>query len=590
MSDIFFTYFNYLVLFAGILLCFAFFLLYKKNISAAYNSKVLFTLVFLFFLFWIPQGFDITDEGYVLSKSWFMFHGLWHENMDMIWGSSFINGLWLNIIGYPNVFWARIGFALLFALITVVVFNILQHYFEKKESFFVVLILAILIPFGSPQTVNYQNLPILFLLLAFNSFLKGERHYKKLYYVLFGFLIFIAVMMRFPLIVFFVFPLIYFVIDYFLNKRNLKLIFRKITFSYSGIFIGFLIISVFFYFTKSGHDYIDSVLGRFKNTNVADPTHSLTYLLNVYLNDLRLILTRSFLSVFFIILMSFLFGKTERKILKFILVLLFGFLLFYYAVKVNVYYNWVYTILGFELSILLLFIVLDFDRFKKDFSLIYTATFLFFSSFVGSNAGFRTHMWSGAGILFGVVFFLLLSEVKTLKIKYTLNFKYVIYVFAVFLFFLSVKIKPVYIYRDRPRKILTELFKSEELRGIKSDFRRVKVVDSLLEFADKNISSDRILVSGTMPMLYYLTNKKYVFKELWQQPVNEFKTYINKKNAPETFIFAKMNARNPYWPERNSKVQKKDSINYLFYQNFVKNNAYSKIFENSMFEIYSIQK
>ncbi len=590
MSDIFFTYFNYMVLFAGILLCFAFFLMYKKNIAAAYNSKVLFTLVFLFFLFWIPQGFDITDEGYVLSKSWFMFHGLWHENIDMIWGSSFINGLWLSVVGYPDVFWARIGFALLLALITVVAFNILQHYFGKKESFFVVLILAVLIPFGSPQTVNYQNLPILFLLLAFNAFLKGERHYNKRYYVLFGFLIFVAAMMRFPLIVFFVFSVFYFGIDYFLNKRNLKLIFQKTVFFYSGIFIGILIISVFFYFTKSSHDYIDSVLGRFKNANVADPTHSLTYLLNVYLNDLRLILIRGFLSAGFIILISFLFGKTERKILKFLFVFLFGFLLFYYALKVKVYYNWIYTILGFEFSALLLFIVFDFKRFKKDFSLIFTAVFLFFASFVASNTGFRIHLWSGAGIFFGAVFLLLILQIKISKNRFSPDFKSIIYVFAVFLFLLSVKIKPAYIYRNQPRKKMTELFKSEELRGIKSDVRRVGVVDSLLEFTDKNISGDEIIVSGTMPMLYYLTNKKYIFKELWQQPVNEFKTYIKKENTPETFIFAKKNARNPYWPERDSKVRKTDSINYSFYKKYAKTHSYKKVYENSMFEVYSIKE
>ena len=172
MIDFLFEYFSKVILVLGILIIVFLYFIYRKDFSKIYNSKVLFVSIFLFFTYWIPQGFDITDEGYILSKSWFLLHGLWTENLDMTWGSSLINGLWLSVVGSPSIIWVRIGFSILFALIAVVSFNIIKHYFTKKESFISILIFTILIPFGHTQSINYQNLPIFFVLLSFLFLLK----------------------------------------------------------------------------------------------------------------------------------------------------------------------------------------------------------------------------------------------------------------------------------------------------------------------------------------------------------------------------------------------------------------------------------
>ncbi len=579
--------FKYVILFFGILTGIILYLIYRKNISAVYNSKVLFSLIFLFFLYRIPQGFDLTDEGFVLTKSRFMFHGAFHLNIDMIWGSSFVNGLWLSILNVPSLIWERVGFTILVALNSLVVFKILKLFFTKKESFLVVLFLTLFIPFGVGQTINYQNLPVLFILISFWFFLSGIKTENRFKLIFSGFVIVTSAMLRFPLIVYLSFPVFYAFSEYLILKKRLSEVFKNLFFTGIGIFGGLFFFFLVLHFTNSFEEYINAVIGRFKNAETVDSTHTLSHLINVYLYDLRLIFQRIVAAFVSILIFAGINVLLKRKALKILSSFILGFLLFVFALKVPVYFNWIYTVLGFELAAFIIFLFSTYDNFKKYFPISFFALFLFFTAFVGSDIGFRMHLWSGAEIFFGSVFLLLLHSV-VIKFKIVkLDFRTIIFSFIVFLILLYIKIEPSYIYRDQPRRHLTENFEFAALKGIKSTKRRVETTDSLLFFVSSEIkNNETVFVAGTMPMLYFLMQKKPVLKDLWKQDSRDFEKYIKNNLLPNYFIFPLKNPRNYYWPERTSRIPERDSINLVYYKNFVYENNYETIFKNSMFEIY----
>ncbi len=557
---------------------------YRKNYSAIFNSYTLFITVFLYTLYWIPQGFDITDEGFTLSKSWFMLHGLWHENVGLTWGSSLINGIWLNIIGVPSVFWARIAYVLLISFIATYSYKILELYFPKKESFIFTILVSIIITFGNPQTANYQNIPTLFMLISIYYFIKALEKQNKYFLIYSGIFIGMGVFTRFPVILFIIYPLVYFFIDYLYFKNSKKSIVKLSLYFYLGLLIIALFGIIILLSTNSLSDYYHVLFNRTNNIN-NDTSHSLNNLTQGYLNDIWLIVSKTFFIVLSTIIVVFTLQNDKKGFFKLIISLVLSYLVFYYATNFINSQNWIYTLFAIGFSALILFLLANNDISKKQYTIIFFSIFIFFVSFFGSNNGFRLLIWSGALILPLSVFLLLLSESKLLIGKKMVDFRILQYVFIVFvllLFFDKYKNS----YRDLKKNELSYSFKSKPLIGIKSNKRRVETVDSLLTFISKNISDDEtVMVVGTMPMLYFLNNKTYYTKDLWRQPEKEF---INSlKNIPDYFIFPLKNPRNHWWPNGNSRaLSEKDSTNYKFYLKFTSLYSYKTVYENDMFKVF----
>jgi len=587
MSNFFFEYFSKIIIVFSFLFILINILIFRKDTSGIFNSINIFLIVVLYFLYKIPQGFDISDEGLSLTKSWFMLKGAWHENIDMIWAVSFINGLWLHLAGVPKLLWARIGFALTFAVNSLLVFNILKLYFLKKESFLVVFLISILIPFGMTQTVSYQNLPVVFTLYSTFLFLKGNLYKKNIIILFSGIFSAFVFALKFPLIITLLYFGLFFLINFIWKKSERKIILTNALFYFYGTLIGFFILFIVLYSTHSIDDYIISLIGKFKTPAEIDPTHTLPNLINVYLNDMKLILIRLGILSVYSLLVIYIWKFLNTLFFKISFIVVSGILLYGFAMKFPGYFNWMYTILAFELNSLFLFLIFNFKEIKKYFPIIFFAFLMFFSAFAGSDMGFRLHMWSGVGVFFGSVFLILLLR-SSLIIKNTVfEFKHLFCVFFVFLFLLGINLYSSYVYRDDNRNNLTYSFHSETLKGIKSTEARVNAVDSLINYFDKNINENQqVAVIGTMPMLYYLLDKKPVFKDLWRQPVSEFENYKKKNNIPEVFIFPLKNPRYKKWPVKSSVIRETDSINIVYYKSFIMSNTYKNIYKNSMFEIF----
>jgi len=72
MSNFFFEYFSKIIIVFSFLFILINILIFRKDTSGIFNSINIFLIVVLYFLYKIPQGFDISDEGLSLTKSWFI--------------------------------------------------------------------------------------------------------------------------------------------------------------------------------------------------------------------------------------------------------------------------------------------------------------------------------------------------------------------------------------------------------------------------------------------------------------------------------------------------------------------------------------
>ncbi len=554
---------------------------YKKNYSEVFNSWNLFILALLYTLYWIPQGFDITDEGFTLSKSWFMLHGMWEENINATWGSTLINGIWLKLLGTPSIFWARVGYSLLIASVASINFIILIEFFKKRESFFITLLIVIIGTILVPQTINYQNLPTIVILLSFLYMTKAIKKKKENYFIISGFFISISILVRFTNIIIIVIPIIYSLLRYFYITNDIKEFKKIILKSYLGVVIGILLGIIILVFTKSLNIYYTNIIELLINSNQFNTTHTYSSLIQINLNDLWLILSKSFFIGILLFVIPIIVNKDKKSFFKIITVITISWFMFFSMEFYGDSQNWKYLILSFSITGLIIFISLSKSIYEK-YEVIFFGLVFFFLSHIGSDSGFRLLFFSQALVLPMSVFILLLKDTTFKLNNKPYTFRIPVYSFLIFLILVIITKKADDVYRERPRNELNTYFKSEALKGIKSNDRRVNTVDSLINFVENNFDKKKsMLVVGQMPMIYFMLDRKYIVKNLWRS------NYDNSDKEPDYIIFSKKNIRDVSWPINSYPLSSIDSTIYKYYKNFCIENQYIKLYENEMFEIYS---
>jgi hypothetical protein len=203
------------------------------------SAYLLFTSVFFYYLIWIPQGLEITDEGWALTKSWFLLHGSWKDNVDVYWGSTLINGLWLSILNTPCVLWERIGFSLLVAGMGVFVFLILKNIFWSDYLVIILFLLSIIWHRGT-YTMNYSNLPVFFVLGSIYFLLSVENTVKIFNYFMAGIFIIIAIFCKFTFVLILSIPIAFIIFHVYFSKKQEINIKRISIFLISGLIIGLI--------------------------------------------------------------------------------------------------------------------------------------------------------------------------------------------------------------------------------------------------------------------------------------------------------------------------------------------------------------
>jgi len=607
--EMYFIYlnFSYWIIVCLFLIWILFFI--RKSNFDEHSTKILTITYGLYLLFYTFYGCDVVDPGFSLSKQWSMYHGLWKDNFDAIAGTNLLGGLWLNIIGRPMLLWARLGFVLVQMSIIYFSHKIILLYFKPKIVFLPFLSLSLFLSIWNYfQTINYDNLPFLFLIVSIYVLLKGlnEETFKKYYFYLSGAIIMLSVFCKITYIVALPLPLFLIILDYSVTQKDKTVIKNRISCFLFGLLIGFSILVGLIFALGGFYSYLSYFGDIIKELiSVKDPTkiyshnHSISGLYASYKDNVMHVLSKVINYTVTILLIEYLRSKTKHfKSMKLATILLGSFILYYFIFEI-IYFNQFTDdrfsyFLSFFVSVYVLWMVFSNNLIiKKYLILIVTSAGLFLFAFLGSDLAFRAAFHSSAGLILFTVPIILIKDTEfqlfNVKVKFTFLFYFVIIVFS-----LNAISKRNNIYRDANFKFLSNSFNSSSLIGIKSTPQRVAVIDSLLTFMRKipNLNEKQIMFTHSNALMYYLTDTNYILNTPWDI-LSDYYTLEQDLNSlqPDLFVIPKLSHRIATWPlkSRPDLLESRAKKHYEFYDQFIKENNYVEIYKNSFYTVYSRQ-
>lgn len=559
------------------------FFINKKNYEY-HLSKIFGVGIFLYYLFFIPFGFDITETGLHLSKQFFLFDGAWKEGFDEIAGTNLVGGLWLLISKCPFLIWARVGFSLVQAMIMYFSFRILILYFNPLKVFFAGLVPAVSLSFWQYyHTVNFENLPLLFLLAAVYFILKQIKSTEcnqKFNMYASGVFIVLSVFCKilyFPALI--LIPLASFR-DTERRKEMLKgyLI---------GLVSGIAFLVLLMLFTGSLSIYSRNIF------NLISDSLSGSMLYFKYKLQFTQIITNVVYLSFMTLLLSYVYSRIRKnKLVKSAA----------YCILVWIFYYSVFEpkpsegIITFSLTLSLIWLISEkVEKIGGTYELMLVSLIVFVVSFMGSDPCISSGLRSGSAFLPVTASILLISDSEVSFGKIFISFKYIfgLSILIFFLFFLQDEFRP---YQDFKYDFLSETFKSPQLLGIKSNPDRVAVVDSLLSYLNDipDIKDRDIYFAKHSPMYYYLTGTKYRLDSPWDtlNKLEDIKADFYRQ-APEMIVMSKGSHRNHMWPNEQkgweeTAAEVKVKPYYEFYDSFIKENNYIEVYKNSFYTVYGL--
>ena len=601
VSELYFVNISFAYWFAlSVFLIWIIFFINRKNYIDHLNKIFGLTLLFNY-LFFIPFGFEFTDTGYHLAKQFSMFHGAWKEGFDAIAGTNLSGGLWLLISGGSVVLWSRIGFVIVQFLIVYISYKILVLYFDPVKVFISGLIIGISLSLWQYyQTVNYDNLPLLFLMLSVYYMireLRSENGGSKYYIPLSGVFLILSVFCKisyFPAL--FLIPLVLFKEP---DKRS-----KMLKGYISGVAFSSVVLISFLIFTGALQSYLSGILTLFgealSETSPAEnltltADHSFSTLYFEYKIALTNIISSLVFLTFNILLFSYLYSRIIKD--KY-------FKTSAYAVLIWIFYYSVFEpkasegVITFALILSLLWLISEkAERIEKFYELMIVSFVIFIISFIGSDLGISTAFRSGSAFLPVTVSLLLISESEFNFGKILISFRYIfglgLVIFTIF--FIQDDFRP---YQDFKYDLLSESFKSPQLLGIKSNPDRVAVVDSLLTYLNDipDLKERDIYFAKHSPMYYYLTETKYRLDSPWDtlNKLEDIKADFDRQ-APEMIVLPKGSHRNYMWPNEqkgweDTEAEVKVKSYYEFYDSFIKENNYIEVYKNSFYTVYERMK
>lgn len=584
----FFIYLTWSVLFLGL------FIFLKRKFENLFYPFIIWNFIFILISFTYNLGLDLTDEGWQLAKSWGFFHGNPIENSDLIWGSSFINGLWLLIKHDPSVLWSRIGFLFFIPFNGIIIYYILNEFHNKKTSFIstAVSFLFFYRFYLNYSVINYYYLPVFSILISFLFLIKFHKNTNSRPSV--KYLIISAVFSGFAIHLKFTFILIvpFFIIYLYLfpNKNR----FRSMLLYYSGMFsaviLGFLILFILGGASELTTDSTRlSIMNMFKTVFAqgqvnSSLNYSFKHLMNLYFHDIYLIfkeLPVIFSAVFICSLTAYRFPR-----FKLFLTLFLGLFL---SFVVLVFQDNHLVSIEIVLSLALLIALFNKNSSRNPTILIFLMLSVCALSFIGSGLSLFASLIS---LGFYGIAAVTISELVGSRSD-IVNFKTVYY--SVIILVVATQVfKPYSPYRDLPSSYLNTMFKSTELEGIYSFKERVDVVDEFMDFAKtENIRSEKVIFVA-MPMFYFLLDVNPVISET-HDVILGFEQL--KKEVilaePDVIVMPLQSPRGQLWPlPQNADFWTRDGFErqtahyYKFYKEYLEENNFKIIFENTMFVAY----
>lgn len=583
------------------------------NKTRKYDFYLVVLVIVLLQLILGVQGFDVCDDGFVLTFYQQIFNDPSSVEYNFVyWLSGVFGGVWYELYPRGGILWFKVFTVIINTLTFILAYNIFKQFVSKRIVLLGLLISLFVNDFGF--LVYYHN--HLTALLAISSvffLLKGLTKNSVFSIVFSGFIIGMNVFTRIPNVTLIVFilgiPFYYFVTDKSL-KNSLKIIMYYIL----GIVLGVGFIVVLLLLLSQFEIMTNAIFSLFDLGVADDSTHNASGLIKTYLNSyITLLDVMGQLSIIIILFFTICNYLKNLLWLRY-LILFFGFCYTFLWFKEGGIYP-VYAI-SYVGALMVLFTKQGSGIKTLAFLGVLMLTFLpFGSNGAIGNAGYMS-IWLSTPFFF---YFLinkgdLIINLKTKFIDRNIvvseftSIKFIMFISVAFFLAKGLNVSKQAYFDVGSRFQKTHTIENVLANGIYTTERRAEIINDLLVNLNKYVkSNDYLLAYDKIPMLHFLTETRpYMFNSwVWiydsqsfdkklKQAEKRIKIYpIVVTQKFETIL--EFSKPIPNYLEENLTNTKGLIIAYDTKKNasmntFLNNNDYEIVWSNEYFNIYKTER
>jgi hypothetical protein len=566
-------------------------------------SCVVFFAVFLMYSLWIWQGFDVTDEGFHLVRQWSAFTGSGQQSITLTWLGDWLGGAWLWVTRGLGLFGARLGWALWNALTALVTFWVLRQYSADGRTAGAVVGTAAVLGFWGLSVLDYNAVPVLFLVggagLSLLAQRPGQRLQKAVVSSVFsGALLAVAVACRSPAIVAVVaIPGVAAIARLAVTGRP-----QARSFFLTGVSISaaVAILAIGVALLGIGAEWFRAVADA---ASATEGSHTLGALVGVYYHTFLAALREGGIAFAWIGIAISLVVVVLRQAKRgrSLVFALFGAALALHLLTRHGTWDTYYgLLLGFTVWLTLVVGVLfavsehiDCERGADILALLGVGTVIAMAAVLGSNNGVLAAKF-GLWLLFPGAF-LAAAEVADVFArrhpKWGLQAaRTALVVVMVCLAAVGVWTRATGTYRDlrNPLK-LTSAISHPQLRYVFTSRQRAESIGALLEQIElRAVPGDPLLAWDSLPMIHFVTGTKPALGDAWPNllPDNVLSARLQEMWAaggPAVAVVATVDPRNPMWAVEDTAAPQRSGIDI---ESELRAHGYAEAWMNGQFTLW----
>jgi len=585
----------------------------RKNTyhAMAYYEKILILAILILPWFFIWQGLDFTDTGYLLTNYRQIFNDPSSvEYSYRIWLTNILGGTWMYLFGEQLGYLGfRIAGILIVYLIVLLSYLVLIPLFPRK-TVLPALFLSVLFINRSEYLINYNILTSLFLAGSVYLLVKGLQKNNSLWVFTAGFMTGLNTFIRLPNALGILLALSILYWGYIKNisfYAGLKTVLQFLSGYAVSIFITMLIMKLLGYY----EGYLNILTYTFEMLNVPDGHHESGKLIEVLTRHYKWVFYNiGFLpGVLFVLSLILNFSRRfGRNIIPYVISTVFSVFL------VNLFWESLqsrFIVISIALAVqyIGLMLILFGDAGTHEFRLVSVISLIVLLTVpLGSNNGIYVSvygMYLSLPIVFGC--FWSVKEVKInllfglpgstgqTEIGFDSNILKIIKLMGVVLVTVfSIMSAYQHTYRDTAdRASMSSHVDHNLLRGVFTTRERAIVVDELLKALERYVDDgDYLLAYEQIPLVHFMTDTKPYLYNAWPMlySPDKLKESLSRalKERPglPVIVRARGSTEEYEWPKVRKLSRDKNLIkNREIMDDFIARYNYNPVWRNSFFEI-----
>lgn len=549
------------------------------------------------------QGFDVCDEGWVLSVYQQILQS--PETVEynfLYWLSSITGGIWYHIFPEGGILWFRI----LAIIVTLLIFRISFMILKTEIPPLLIgigLWMALWVQDYGMLVFHHNHLSSLLSIAALLFMIKGLQKSKTYLILISGIVIGVNVLTRLPNITLLGY-IILIPFYYWINKEPVKKGIPALFWYVLGFGIGIALLYLSLLLLDQTTIMKNALQTIFRTGGEQDSNHNVTGLLKTYIQNYKLVVYRSIPIIAGLSLCILGMVYTSKRIMR-VLLIVSGLGLSIYFLKDADQFMWY----GLGFLGILIIIISKATPYLKTIALSAALTMILLP--LGSdqgihNMGYYT-LWLAIPITISVLVNLKNIQLSFFKKQYELpksdtlkGFKIVLFIVGIaYLGMQGNKISNQAYFDPGSRLEKSYAIHDPRAKGIYTSQERASIINAVLPVIRKHVKKGEYLLAyDNIPMVHFLTETKpYMYIPwIWVYDSGVFKDNIKRAEESQSKLpvvllqkfntlgkFSKPSASYFSIPEKDTYVFKKRRIEAM--QSFLVRNQYEIIWSNAYFDI-----